>query len=54
MTNFFSSYPFLMPISMLGEENQSKYRYRLLDTEILPKQTLYKVREKKRGQAKKI
>ena len=43
LTNFFSSYPYLMPISMLAEENQSKYRYRLLDRKTRAKRTLYKV-----------
>ncbi|NIM10771.1 MAG: hypothetical protein GTO45_02185 [Candidatus Aminicenantes bacterium] len=43
LTNFFSSYPFLMPISMLGEENQSKYRYRLLSPETIARRTFYKV-----------
>jgi hypothetical protein len=43
LTNFFSSYPFLMPISMLAEENQSKYRYRLLNPETIARRTLYKV-----------
>jgi hypothetical protein len=43
LTNFFSSYPYLMPISMLAEENQSKYRYRLLDRKTSARRTLYKV-----------
>lgn len=43
LTNFFSSYPYLMPIGMLAEENQSKYRYRLLDRKTSPGRTLYKV-----------
>ncbi|UCH97155.1 MAG: hypothetical protein JSV88_09980 [Candidatus Aminicenantes bacterium] len=43
LTNFFSSYPYLMPVSMLAEENQSKYRYRLLDRKTSARRTLYKV-----------
>ncbi|MFC2141110.1 hypothetical protein ACFLQP_02315 [Acidobacteriota bacterium] len=43
LTNFFSSYPFLKPVSMLAEENQSKYRYRLLSTKAIAGKTLYKV-----------
>jgi hypothetical protein len=43
LTNFFSSYPFLTPVSMLAEENQSKYRYRLLGTKAISGKTLYKV-----------
>jgi hypothetical protein len=43
LTNFFSSYPYLMPVSMLAEENQSKYRYRLLDRKTRARRTLYKV-----------
>jgi hypothetical protein len=43
LTNFFSSYPYLMPISMLAEENQSLYRYRLLDRKTSAKRILYKV-----------
>jgi hypothetical protein len=43
LTNFFSSYPYLMPISMLAAENQSKYRYRLLGRNTGPRRTLYKV-----------
>jgi hypothetical protein len=43
LTNFFSVYPFLTPVSMLAEENQSKYRYRLLRTEAIAGKTLYKV-----------
>jgi len=43
LINFFSSYPYLMPIGMLAEENQAKYRYRLLGSETIAKQTLYKV-----------
>jgi hypothetical protein len=43
LTNFFSSYPYLMPIDMLAEKNQSKYRYRLLGRKTGPRRTLYKV-----------
>lgn len=43
LTNFFSSYPYLMPISMLAAENQAKYRYRLLDRKTSAGRTLYKV-----------
>jgi hypothetical protein len=43
LTNFFSSYPYLMPISMLAAENQSKYRYRLLDRNTISRRSLYKV-----------
>jgi hypothetical protein len=43
LTNFFSSYPYLMPISMLAAENQSKYRYRLLDRKTISRRSLYKV-----------
>jgi hypothetical protein len=43
LTNFLSSYPYLMPISMLAEENRSKYRYRLLDRKTNARRTLYKV-----------
>jgi len=43
VTNFFSSYPYLMPISMLAAENQSKYRYRLLGRKTSAGRTLYKV-----------
>jgi hypothetical protein len=43
LTNFFTSYPFLMPVSMLAEENQSKYRYRLLSPETIARRTLFRV-----------
>jgi hypothetical protein len=43
LTNFVSSYPYLMPISMLAAENQSKYRYRLLARKTSAGRTLYKV-----------
>jgi hypothetical protein len=43
LTNFNSSYPYLMPLGMLAEENQSKYRYRLLDRNTISRRTLYKV-----------
>jgi len=43
VTNFFSSYPYLMPIGMLAAENQSKYRYRLLGRKTSARRTLYKV-----------
>jgi hypothetical protein len=33
ITNFYTRYPFLMPITMLANENQSMYSYRLLDRE---------------------
>ncbi|UCH97154.1 MAG: hypothetical protein JSV88_09975, partial [Candidatus Aminicenantes bacterium] len=42
-TNFISSYPFLMPISMLAKENQPKYHYRLLGIKTSDNRTLYKV-----------
>jgi hypothetical protein len=43
LTNFFSSYPFLMPIGMLAEENQSKYLYRLLGRNTIARRSIYKV-----------
>jgi hypothetical protein len=43
LVNFFSSYPFLKPVTMLAEENQSKYRYRLLRSKAIAGKTLYKV-----------
>jgi len=42
-TNFNSSYPFLMPISILAAENQPKYRYRLVGTKTGANRTIYKV-----------
>jgi hypothetical protein len=42
-TNFNSSYPFLMPISMLAKENQSQYRYRLVGKKTSANRTLFKV-----------
>ena len=33
LTNFYSYYPFLMPVTLLGKENQENYSYQLLDKE---------------------
>jgi len=33
ITNFYANYPFVMPISMLARENQSRYNYLLLGTD---------------------
>ncbi|MCP5046986.1 MAG: hypothetical protein GY940_07420 [bacterium] len=33
VTNFFSKYPFLLPVTILARENQNKHRYRLLARE---------------------
>ena len=43
LTNFFSQYPFLMPVTMLGRENQKKYRYQLLSKEKIGKVETYKI-----------
>jgi hypothetical protein len=43
LTNFFSQYPFLMPTTMLGRENQKKYRYQLLSKEKIGDVETYKI-----------
>jgi len=43
VTNFFSNYPFLMPVTMLSRENQKKYRYQLLAREKIKNRELFKL-----------
>jgi hypothetical protein len=43
LTNFVSSYPYLMPISMLSKKNRSKYRFRLLGSETIAGRAFYRV-----------
>ncbi len=51
LTNFFSEYPFLMPVTMLARENQKNYRYQLLSKEKVGKVKTFKlsVEPKKKG-----
>lgn len=43
LTNFYSYYPFLMPVTLLSKENQEKYTYRLLDREKIGKRDTLKI-----------
>lgn len=43
LTNFYSYYPFLMPVTLLSKENQEKYIYQLLDKEKIGKRDTLKV-----------
>jgi hypothetical protein len=49
ITNFFSKYPFLMPISMFAKENQRKFHFRLLESEMLQGRRTWKVSVEPRG-----
>lgn len=42
-TNFYSKYPFLLPISMLAKKNQHKYQYSLLNQEKLQGRKTWKI-----------
>lgn len=43
LTNFVSSYPYLMPIGMLAEKNRGNYRYRLTGKESIDGRQYFKV-----------
>ncbi len=43
LTNFFSKYPYLMPVSLLKKENQRRFDYQLLQQEKVGKVNAYKI-----------
>jgi hypothetical protein len=43
ITSFFSNYPFLLPVSLLSEENQDKYSYQLLAREKMDNRNTFKI-----------
>jgi hypothetical protein len=43
ITSFFSNYPFLLPVTLLGRENQEDYKYQLLGKEKINNRDTYKI-----------
>ena len=43
ITNFYSNYPFLLPVTLLGREHQKRYEYKLLAKEQVGNRTAFKI-----------